>query len=106
VQNSHFAVSTNPSSITARSHISRSTKNNSQKVGVFFEAEKCGAKTPHPPCISPRFDHQNTTSKHAIFPQPPSKPQQNATFFPIHHSRKKITHNKKIHQLFLKFILP
>ena len=53
-------------------------ENKSQKVGAFFNVQKHGAKTPHPPRIPPRFHHRKTTSKQSVFPQPPSKTPANA----------------------------
>jgi hypothetical protein len=56
-------------------------KNKSQKVGVFFEAEKVAAKTPHSPCKTPRLHHQKTTSKTHISLKSPAKT-------PLHHRFK------------------
>jgi hypothetical protein len=48
-------------------------KNKSQKVGVFFSAEKASAETPQSPHIPPQINHQNTTFAHPFLPKPPAK---------------------------------
>jgi len=56
-------------------------KNKVEKVGVFFAPEKVVAKPPRSPHITPRIDHKNTTTKHALSPKPPAKT-------PVHHKSK------------------
>jgi hypothetical protein len=48
-------------------------RNKSQKVGVFFSAEKVSVKTPQSPHNPPQIDHQNTTFSHLFLPKPPAK---------------------------------
>jgi hypothetical protein len=44
-------------------------QNNLRKRGVFFTAGKSASFPPHSPHITPRFHHQNTTSRHPLFPK-------------------------------------
>jgi hypothetical protein len=95
--NSHSAAGQNLSSTSVRSHISKPTKNKSQNDGVFSGDRERGAKTPHSPRITPRFHHRKTTSKHTVFPKPPSKTSANQQLLTTHHNQKRIP--KKISQL-------
>jgi len=48
-------------------------KNKFQESGVFFGVDLSTINSPRFTMLPPHIYHQNTTPKHALFPQPPSK---------------------------------